>query len=134
MSPDRLLRSFNREVIQKKPQVFKIACLQTIKDLFPPDCHPFYSGFGNRDTDAVSYRDVGIDLQKIFIINPEGHIHHFEASHYRKSYAQLSDMSDLMYPSVHNRKYVCLDLQNLSIFSAGANLLRKEAEQTREEP
>lgn len=27
MSPDRLMRSFNREVIQKKPQVFKIACL-----------------------------------------------------------------------------------------------------------
>lgn len=31
MSPDRLLRSFNREVILKKPQVFKIGCLSNIR-------------------------------------------------------------------------------------------------------
>ena len=37
MSPDRLLRSFNREVILKKPQVFKIACLRNILKLFPQD-------------------------------------------------------------------------------------------------
>jgi len=38
--------------------------------LFPTDVLPFYSGFGNRDTDAVSYREVEIPLGKIFIINP----------------------------------------------------------------
>mmetsp|Transcript_7664 Transcript_7664/g.10853 ORF Transcript_7664/g.10853 Transcript_7664/m.10853 type:complete len:105 (-) Transcript_7664:800-1114(-) len=37
MSPDRLLRSFNREVILRKPQVFKIACLKNILKLFPRD-------------------------------------------------------------------------------------------------
>jgi phosphatidate phosphatase LPIN len=31
MSPDRLLRSFSREIILKKPQVFKIACLSNIR-------------------------------------------------------------------------------------------------------
>lgn len=79
MSPDRLMRSFNREVILKKPQVFKIACLKNIVKLFPKDHPPFYCGFGNRDSDAVSYREVGVPLGKIFIINPDGDIHHFES-------------------------------------------------------
>jgi phosphatidate phosphatase PAH1 len=46
-------------------------CLQTIKALFPSDCNPFYAGFGNRDTDEISYLKVGIPLGKIFIINPK---------------------------------------------------------------
>lgn len=50
-------------------------------NLFPEDYKPFYAGFGNRETvllvlikDAVSYRSVGIDLGKIFIINERGEI------------------------------------------------------------
>ena len=74
MSPDRLLRSFNREVIHRKPQVFKIACLRNILKLYPKDQRPLYCGFGNRETDAVSYMDVGVPLSKIFIINPDGDI------------------------------------------------------------
>lgn len=35
MSPDRLMRSLKREVILKKPQVFKIECLKNIWKLFP---------------------------------------------------------------------------------------------------
>lgn len=81
MSPDRLMRSFSREVILKKPQVFKIAALKNIRNLFPDADNnpPFVCGFGNRDTDAVSYRNVGIPLGKIFIINPDGEVHHFES-------------------------------------------------------
>lgn len=37
-----------REVIEKKPEVFKIACLTDIKDLFNPQRQPFYAAFGNR--------------------------------------------------------------------------------------
>ena len=37
MSPDRLMKSFNREVVLRKPQVFKIACLKNIFNLFPTD-------------------------------------------------------------------------------------------------
>jgi hypothetical protein len=44
---------------------------QAIKALFPPDSHPFYAGFGNRDTDELSYLKVGIPMGKIFIINPK---------------------------------------------------------------
>lgn len=37
-----------REVIEKKPEVFKIACLSDIRDLFNPQRQPFYAAFGNR--------------------------------------------------------------------------------------
>lgn len=39
--------------------------------MFPPDSNPFYAGFGNRDTDEISYLKVGIPKGKIFIINPK---------------------------------------------------------------
>jgi phosphatidate phosphatase PAH1 len=52
--------------------------------LFPADIIPFCGGFGNNDTDAISYRAVGIDLGKIFIINKDAEIHHFN-SMYKKS-------------------------------------------------
>lgn len=44
---------------------------QAIRALFPSDCNPFYAGFGNRDTDEISYLKVGIPKGKIFIINPQ---------------------------------------------------------------
>ena len=43
-------------------------------DLFPKLTEPFYAGFGNRETDAISYRSVAINLGKIFIINKDGEI------------------------------------------------------------
>ncbi|KAI9143169.1 Lipin/Ned1/Smp2-domain-containing protein [Paraphysoderma sedebokerense] len=49
MSPDRLVAAFTREVIQRRPEEFKIACLRDIKKLFG-DRNPFYAGFGNRTT------------------------------------------------------------------------------------
>ena len=44
---------------------------QDIRVLFPSDCNPFYAGFGNRNTDEISYLKVGIPKGKIFIINPK---------------------------------------------------------------
>ncbi|XP_074273240.1 phosphatidate phosphatase PAH2 isoform X2 [Silene latifolia] len=74
ISPDGLFPSLYREVIRRAPHEFKISCLEDIKVLFPPDQHPFYAGFGNRDTDELSYLRVGIPIGKIFIINPKGQI------------------------------------------------------------
>ncbi|XP_065880705.1 phosphatidate phosphatase PAH2-like [Euphorbia lathyris] len=74
ISPDGLFPSLFREVIRRAPHEFKIACLEDIKALFPPDCSPFYAGFGNRDTDEISYLKVGIPKGKIFIINPKGEV------------------------------------------------------------
>ncbi|KAJ9166216.1 hypothetical protein P3X46_020997 [Hevea brasiliensis] len=74
ISPDGLFPSLYREVIRRAPHEFKIACLKEIRELFPSDCNPFYAGFGNRDTDEISYLKVGIPKGKIFIINPKGEV------------------------------------------------------------
>ncbi|GFH11486.1 LNS2 domain-containing protein [Haematococcus lacustris] len=74
ISPHGLLPSLYREMILRRPHEFKIATLLDIRSLFPPDWNPFYAGFGNRDTDEISYREVGVPLGRIFIINPKvGH-------------------------------------------------------------
>lgn len=41
---------FDREVIEKKPEIFKVECLNDIKNLFYPNRQPFYAAFGNRPT------------------------------------------------------------------------------------
>jgi phosphatidate phosphatase LPIN len=105
MSPDRLVTSLKREVVYKKPQLFKIAALRNVRNLFPADEQCFYSGFGNRDTDAISYRAVGINLGKIFIINKSSEIHHFN-SMYKKSYPLLNEIVDEMFPSVPSAEYL----------------------------
>ena len=38
---------------------------------------PFYAGFGNKETDAVSYRAMKMDLKNIFIINKKSKIHNY---------------------------------------------------------
>jgi len=45
-----LISSFNQEVIKRKPEQFKIACLKDVKSLFPENVNPFFAGFGNRIT------------------------------------------------------------------------------------
>ena len=77
--------------------MFKIAALKNIRNLFPDEFNPFYTGFGNRDTDAVSYRAVGISLSRIFIVNHDGEIHHFNST-YKKSYPLLHELVDDMFP------------------------------------
>jgi phosphatidate phosphatase LPIN len=75
MSPDRLLASLHREVIMRKPEVFKMACLRDIQRLFGASApHPFYAGFGNRITDAMSYRSVNIPSSRIFTIDSNGEV------------------------------------------------------------
>ncbi|CAN7128119.1 unnamed protein product [Brassica rapa subsp. narinosa] len=59
-------------VIGRAPHKFKIACLEDIKKLFPEHYNPFFAGFGNRDTDELSYSKLGIPKGNIFIINPKG--------------------------------------------------------------
>ncbi|KAJ1345323.1 hypothetical protein BSLG_000836 [Batrachochytrium salamandrivorans] len=97
MSPDRLLRAFHREVILRKPEEFKIACLRDIKRLFGESC-PFYGGFGNRITDALSYRSVDVPQSRIFTIDPTGEIKLELMSNYKSSYIKLLDIVDQMFP------------------------------------
>lgn len=46
---------YNREVIEKKPEQFKISCLSDIQALFPQDSNPFYAGYGNRINVSLTY-------------------------------------------------------------------------------
>ena len=99
-SPDRLLKSFFREVIQKTPQEFKASALNEILELFPRGSKPFFAGFGNRDTDAIAYRTVGVDLEKIFIINTNGNIFVFNQNTYLNSYPEMCTVVSEIFPSV----------------------------------
>uniref|UniRef100_A0ACD5W8V4 Uncharacterized protein n=1 Tax=Avena sativa TaxID=4498 RepID=A0ACD5W8V4_AVESA len=98
ISPDGLFPSLYREVIRRAPHEFKISCLGTIKALFPPDSHPFYAGFGNRDTDELSYLKVGIPMGKIFIINPKGEVAVNRRVNTTKSYMSLHALVNRMFP------------------------------------
>ncbi|KAJ3129456.1 Nuclear elongation and deformation protein 1 [Nowakowskiella sp. JEL0407] len=99
MSPDRLFRALHREVVIKKPEEFKIACLRDIKRLWG-EKNPFYAGFGNRITDALSYRSVDIPSSRIFTIDPTGEIKLELLSTYKSSYMKLNDIVDQIFPPI----------------------------------
>ncbi|CAR25756.1 ZYRO0A07370p [Zygosaccharomyces rouxii] len=150
LSPDRTIAALRREVILKKPEVFKIACLNDMRSLYF-DRHghfkgeaedrrhekeneervleqeqlsleemeekptPFFAGFGNRITDALSYRTVGVPSSRIFTINPDGEVHMelLELAGYRSSYVFINELVDHFFPPVNN------DDDDRSIRSAG---------------
>ncbi|KAJ0068983.1 hypothetical protein NL108_015763, partial [Boleophthalmus pectinirostris] len=74
LAPSGLVSALHREVIEKKPEVFKVACLSDIRDLFNPHREPFYAAFGNRTNDAFAYKAVGIPETRIFTVNPRGEL------------------------------------------------------------
>jgi phosphatidate phosphatase LPIN len=112
MNPDRLLGALNREVVERKPHEFKIKCLESVKSIYPNDFNPFYAGFGNRPSDIASYtvkivlfffffnfkkKAVGIDSNRIFIINPSGNMTTGNLT-YKKTYTDLSKLCSEIFP------------------------------------
>lgn len=86
------LNIHNSEVIMRKPELFKMACLRDIQRLFGTQAkEAFYAGFGNRITDAMSYRSVGIDASKIYTIDSTGVVRTelLQAAGHKGSYIQL---------------------------------------------
>ncbi|NXJ67039.1 LPIN3 phosphatase, partial [Rostratula benghalensis] len=73
LAPSSLFSAFHREVIEKKPEVFKIACLKDIQNLFATKL-PFYAAFGNRANDVYAYKQVGLSESRIFTVNPKGEL------------------------------------------------------------
>jgi phosphatidate phosphatase LPIN len=69
-TPDALFAAVTRE-LKRKPQDFKIPTLQAISALFSPLPSPFTLGFGNRQTDVISYRGIGLDDDRIMLFNPK---------------------------------------------------------------
>ncbi|KAL6305763.1 Lipin/Ned1/Smp2-domain-containing protein [Sparassis latifolia] len=106
MSPDRLMASLHREVIMRKPEVFKMACLRDIQKLFGNTSrNPFYAGFGNRITDALSYRSVNVPSSRIFTIDSTGEVKMelLELAGYKSSYIHMTDLVDQMFPPIHRK-------------------------------
>ncbi|KAF9567364.1 LNS2-domain-containing protein [Agrocybe pediades] len=106
MSPDRLMASLHREVIMRKPEVFKMACLRDIQRLFGESArNPFYAGFGNRITDALSYRSVNVPSARIFTIDSSGEVKMelLELAGYKSSYIHMTDLVDQMFPPIHRK-------------------------------
>ncbi|KAK7470313.1 lipin Ned1 [Stygiomarasmius scandens] len=105
MSPDRLMASLHREVIMRKPEVFKMACLRDIQRLFGESRNPFYAGFGNRITDALSYRSVNVPSSRIFTIDSTGEVklELLELAGYKSSYIHMTDLVDQMFPPIHKK-------------------------------
>ncbi|KAK2560190.1 Phosphatidate phosphatase LPIN2 [Acropora cervicornis] len=95
LSPESLIKAFHREVIEKKPEEFKISCLRDIQSLFPTNRNPFYAGFGNKVNDVLSYRAVGIAVSRIFTIN---HRVRQVIVTQNPPYIKLSDLVDQMFP------------------------------------
>ncbi|XP_024151438.1 phosphatidate phosphatase LPIN1 isoform X1 [Oryzias melastigma] len=98
LSPSSLFSAFHREVIEKKPEKFKIECLTDIKHLFYPNSEPFYAAFGNRATDVYSYKEVGVPLNRIFTVNPKGELVQEHAKTNVSSFVRLCDMVDHVFP------------------------------------
>lgn len=102
MSPDRTIAALRREIYLRKPEVFKMACLRDLLSLFPPNHNPFYAGFGNRFTDALSYRSVNIPSSRIFTINSNAEVSLdlLSLNKYKSSYVSMRELVDHFFPPV----------------------------------
>ncbi|XP_039751872.1 phosphatidate phosphatase LPIN3 isoform X2 [Pararge aegeria] len=98
LNPTSLLRAFHREVIEKKPEEFKIQCLADIKALFPTGSNPFYAGYGNRVNDVCAYQAVGIPIVRIFTINYKGELKHELTQTFQSTYSHMSVLVDQVFP------------------------------------
>ncbi len=105
----------------RKPEVFKMACLRDIRNLFGESRNPFYAGFGNRITDALSYRSVKVPSSRIFTIDSSGEVklELLELAGYKSSYVcyflniidvlferryiHMTDLVDQLFPPINQK-------------------------------
>ena len=80
----------------------QVPALRNICSLFPISYNPFYCGFGNRETDKLSYLEVGVPAHRVFIINPTGDINTDNAL-FRTTYDALNIDVDALFMDRHNR-------------------------------
>ncbi|XP_018612355.1 phosphatidate phosphatase LPIN2-like [Scleropages formosus] len=98
LSPSSLFSAIHREVIEKKPEKFKIECLTDIKNLFHPNKQPFYAAFGNRPNDVFAYKQVGVPDCRIFTVNPKGELIQEQTRGNKSSYSHLSELVEHVFP------------------------------------
>ncbi|XP_065651407.1 phosphatidate phosphatase LPIN1 isoform X3 [Hydra vulgaris] len=120
LTPTSLFVAFKKEVIDRKPEEFKISCMRDILNLFPSDINPFHSGFGNRVNDMWAYRAVGIPISRIFTINYKGEVKHELTFAYTSSYNKLIQLVDQMFPPLSS-KSMCAEPSQFTAFSYWRN-------------
>ncbi|XP_076004041.1 phosphatidate phosphatase LPIN2 isoform X2 [Genypterus blacodes] len=98
LSPSSLFSAFHREVIEKKPEIFKIECLTDIKNLFQHNKQPFHAAFGNRTNDVFAYKEVGVPVCRIFTVNPKGELIQEQTKGNKSSYGRLSELVEHVFP------------------------------------
>ncbi|XP_041060445.1 phosphatidate phosphatase LPIN2-like isoform X2 [Carcharodon carcharias] len=100
LAPSSLFSALHREVIEKKPEVFKIHCLNDIRNLFNPHRCPFYAAFGNRTNDAYAYKQVRVQESRIFIVNPKGELIQEQTKSNKSSYPRLGELVEHVFPLI----------------------------------
>ena len=101
MSPDGLFTSLKREVIERKPHLLKIPALNELKNLFPEGLYPFFVGFGNRETDGIAYRYLGIPLNNIFLIDTSSRVLRLGETK-KQSYKLIAEKVEDIFPLIEN--------------------------------
>uniref|UniRef100_A0A8C1K8V2 phosphatidate phosphatase n=1 Tax=Cyprinus carpio TaxID=7962 RepID=A0A8C1K8V2_CYPCA len=96
LSPSSLLSALHREVIEKRPEKFKVACLTDIKNLFLPNTEPFYAAIILAN---LSFKMIFI----IFTVNPKGELIQEHAKTNISSYVRLGEVVDHVFPLLKRR-------------------------------
>uniref|UniRef100_A0A8D0BH21 phosphatidate phosphatase n=1 Tax=Salvator merianae TaxID=96440 RepID=A0A8D0BH21_SALMN len=117
LAPSSLFSAFHREVIEKKPEVFKIACLTDIRNLFGSSKQPFHAAFGNRANDVYAYKEVGLPESRIFTVNPKGELTQELIKMHKSTYDRLSEVVELLFPPIGNDVHPSLACPEFSQFS-----------------
>ncbi|OUC42377.1 putative LNS2 protein [Trichinella nativa] len=100
LSPTSLISALHREIIEKKPEVFKTSCLMEIRALFPAFADPFYAGFGNKLNDIIAYKAAGIPVHRMYCIDHRGVIKSAVKS-LNLSYPHMTDLVDYIFPPLN---------------------------------
>ncbi|XP_075953761.1 phosphatidate phosphatase LPIN2 isoform X2 [Anarhichas minor] len=116
LSPSSLFSAFHREVIEKKPEIFKIECLTDIKNLFQHNKQPFHAAFGNRANDVFAYKEVGVPVCRIFTVNPKGELIQEQTKGNKSSYCRLSELVEHVFPLLSKEQNEAFVLPEYSSF------------------
>ena len=103
-APDPISTALYREVVARKPEVFKIRCLTRVRRLFDVDINNtrMFAGFGNRSSDALAYKTCGIELDKIYTIDPKSRLR-CEKNGKTFEIQNLMDNVDQAFPPIEGR-------------------------------
>ena len=106
LSVSNIFNVIYTEVIKKSPHLFKISTLTNINKII--EGNGLKGGFGNKLTDTVSYKAVGIAMNRIFKVDSKGVISLCSGLEVRSGYSSLQGFVNAMFPA--EREVVDLEM------------------------